>query len=61
MPDTDCPLCGSSATRADSDNSSVRYCSDCGAMLNVGGVEGVTMESLFKVPGYGECKADTDE
>lgn len=56
---TDCPLCGS-PSRPDSDNPRVRYCSGCGAMLNVGGVDGVVMESLFGVPGYGECQGDED-
>lgn len=61
MPDTACPLCGS-PSRPDSDNPKVRYCSGCGAMLNVGGAEGVTMASLFPTygPGYGECAADDD-
>jgi hypothetical protein len=48
MDEVNCPLCSSPNTTADSEDPRVRYCEDCGAMLNVGGVDGVVMESLFK-------------
>jgi hypothetical protein len=42
-----CPLCGATESTPDSDDPRVRYCCGCDAMLNVGGVDGVTMASLF--------------